>query len=159
MSRSRSLFKKASDEKISSSDSTVSKFKMLLLRHLKNLPSDAEIPRFLEENDNYAKDCGLSPLAIPHESQMNRFKNQGIVPMQLLAVFYFMVTVAIPHKIVDSYLAAIDSSILGGHANPFHTTLTGHCKTCPYAEPVLTCRVGVRRCQCLVYRKTRQALL
>lgn len=134
VSRSRSLFKKASDEKTSSYYSTVSKFKMLLLRHLKNLPSDAEIPRFLEENDKYAKACGLSPLAIPHESQMNRFKNQGIVPIQLLAVFYFIVTVAITHKIVDSYLAAIDSSILGSHANSFHKTLTGHCKTCPYAE-------------------------
>ena len=67
VSLSRSLFKKSSDEKISSYYSTISKFKMLLLRHLKNLPSDAEIPRFLEENDKYAKACGLSPLAIPHE--------------------------------------------------------------------------------------------
>lgn len=112
----------------------ISMFKMLLLRHLKNLPSDAEIPRFLEENYKYAKACGLSPLAIPHESQMNRFKNQGITPIQLLAVFYFMVTVAITHKIADSYLAAIDSSILDSHANPSHKTLTGSCKTCLYTE-------------------------
>lgn len=134
VSISRSLFKKSSDEKISSYYSVVSKFKMLLLRHLKNLPSDAEVPRFLEENDKYAKACGLSPLAIPDESQMNRFKNHEITPIQLLAVFYFIVTVAITHKIVDSYLAAIDSSILDTHANPFHKTLTGNCKTCPYAE-------------------------
>lgn len=103
------------------------------MRHLRNLPSDAEIPRFLEENDKYAKACGLSPLAIPHESQINRFKNQGITPLRLLAIFYFIVTVAITHKIVDSYLAAIDSSILDSHANPFHKTLTGNCKTCKYA--------------------------
>jgi hypothetical protein len=134
VSLSRSLFKKSSDEKISSYYSVVSKFKMLLLRHLKNLPSDAEVPRFLEENDKYAKACGLSPLAIPDESQMNRFKNHEITPIQLLAVFYFIVTVAITHKIVDSYLAAVDSSILDTHANPFHKTLTGNCKTCPYAE-------------------------
>ncbi|TLD39816.1 MAG: Transposase [Candidatus Jettenia ecosi] len=134
VSLSRSLFKKSSDEKISSYYSPVSKFKMLLLRHLKNLPSDAEIPRFLEENDKYAKACGLSPLAIPHESQINRFKNHEITPIQILAIFYFMVTVAVTHKIVDSYLAAIDSSILDSHANPFHKTLTGSCKTCPYAQ-------------------------
>jgi len=63
--------------------------------------------------------------------------DQGITPLRLLAVFYFIVTVALTHKIVDSYLAAIDSSILDSHANPFHKTLTGACKTCPYAE---TCR-------------------
>lgn len=137
VSLSRSVFKKSSDSKISSYYSTTSKFKTLLLRYLKNLPSDAEIPRFLEENDKYAKACGLSPLAIPHESQINRFKNQGITPLRLLAVFYFIVTVALTHKIVDSYLAAIDSSILGSNANPFHKTLTGACKICPYAE---TCR-------------------
>lgn len=108
-----------------------------MLRYLKNLHSDSEIPRFLEENDKYAKTCGLSPLSIPHESQINRFKNQGITPLRLLAVFYFIVTVALTHKIVDSYLAAIDSSILTSHASPFHKTLTGACKTCPYAE---TCR-------------------
>ena len=134
VSVSRTIFKKSSDEKISSYYPVISKFKMLLLRHLKNLPADAEIPRFLEENDKYAKACGLSPLAIPHESQINRFKNQGITPLRLLAVFYFIVTVAITHKIADSYLAAIDSSILDSHANPFHKTLTGSCKTCPYAE-------------------------
>ncbi|MBM4067049.1 MAG: transposase [Planctomycetes bacterium] len=134
MSISRSIFKKSSDEKISSYYSTLSKFKMLLVRYLKNLPSDAEIPRFLAENDKYAKACGLSPLAIPDESQINRFKNQEITPIKLLAVFYFIVTVAITHKIVDSYLAATDSSILDSHANPFHKTLTGNCKTCPYAE-------------------------
>lgn len=134
VSVSRSLFKKSSDDKNSSYYAVVSKFKALLLRPLKNLPSDAEIPRFLEENDKYAKACGLSPLAIPHESQMNRFKNQGITPVQLLAVFYFMVTVAITHKIADSYLAAIDSSILDSHANPSHKTLTGSCKTCLYAK-------------------------
>jgi len=134
VSISRSIFKKSSDEKISSYYSTLSKFKMLLVRYLKNLPSDAEIPRFLAENDKYAKACGLSPLAIPDESQINRFKNQEITPIKLLAVFYFIVTVAITHKIVDSYLAATDSSILDSHANPFHKTLTGNCKTCPYAE-------------------------
>ncbi|GAB63498.1 transposase [Candidatus Jettenia caeni] len=134
VSLSRSLFKKSSDEKISSYYSPVSKFKMLLLRPLKNLPCDAEIPRFLEENDKYAKACGLSPLAIPHESQINRFKNHEITPIELLAIFYFMVTVAITHKIADSYLAAIDSPILDSHANPLHKTLTGSCKTCPYAH-------------------------
>ena len=134
VSVSRTIFKKSSDEKISSYYPVISKFKMLLLRHLKNLPSDAEISRFLEENDKYAKACGLSPLAIPHESQVNRFKNQGITPIRLLAIFYFIVTVAVTHKIADSYLAAIDSSILDSHANPFHKTLIGSCKTCPYAE-------------------------
>lgn len=134
VSVSRTIFKKTSDEKISSYYPVISKFKMLLLRHLKNLPSDAEISRFLEENDKYAKACGLSPLAIPHESQVNRFKNQGITPIRLLAIFYFIVTVAVTHKIADSYLAAIDSSILDSHANPFRKTLTGSCKTCPYAE-------------------------
>lgn len=134
LSLSRSLFKKSSDEKVSSYYSTLSKFKMLLLRHLKNLPSDAEVSRFLEENDKYAKACGLSPLAIPHESQINRFKNQEITPIQLLAVFYFIVTIAVTHNIVDSYLAATDSSILDSNANPFHKTLTGSCKTCTYAK-------------------------
>ena len=103
VSVSRTIFKKSSDEKISSYYPVISKFKMLLLRHLKNLPSDAEISRFLEENDKYAKACGLSPLAIPHESQVNRFKNQGITPIRLLAIFYFIVTVAVTHKIADSY--------------------------------------------------------
>ncbi|CAG1020208.1 hypothetical protein DOJK_00176 [Patescibacteria group bacterium] len=134
VSLSRSLFKKSSDDKNSSYYAVISKFKALLLRYLKNLPSDAEIPRFLEENDKYAKACGLSPLAIPHESQINRFKNQGITPIQLLAVFYSMVSVAITHKIADSYLAAIDSSILDSHANPSHKTLTGSCKTCLYVK-------------------------
>lgn len=67
---------------------------------------------------------------------MNRFKNQGTTPIQLLAVFYFMVTFAITHKIATSYLAAIDSSILGSHANPSHKTLIGSCKTCLYAKNV-----------------------
>lgn len=133
---SRSLFKKSSDEKKSFCYSTLSKFEMLLLISLKNLPSDAEISRFLEENDTYAKACGLSPLAIPHESQINRFKNQGITPIQLLAFFYFIVTATITDKIVDSYPAATDSSILDSHANPFHKTLTGSCKICTYA---ITC--------------------
>lgn len=42
------------------------------------------------------------PLAIPHESQINRFKNQGITPLRLLAVFYFIVTVDLTHKIVQT---------------------------------------------------------
>src|SRR5574337_594013 len=61
-----------------------------------------------------------------------RFQNR-FFPVRR-SIFYFIVTVAITHKIVDSYLAAIDSSILDSHANPFHKTLTGNCKTCPYAE-------------------------
>src|SRR4030042_1292549 len=72
VSTSRTIFQKSSDSKLSAYYSVISKFKMLLLRHLKNLPSDAEIIRFLEENDKYAKACGLSPLAIPHESQIGR---------------------------------------------------------------------------------------
>ena len=58
----------------------------------------------------------------------------GVLPYSTPCRFYFIVTVAITHKIADSYLAAIDSSILDSHANPFHKTLTGSCKTCPYAE-------------------------
>ncbi|MDN3515149.1 MAG: hypothetical protein NG747_12220 [Candidatus Brocadia sp.] len=103
VSLTRSLFKKSSDEKLSSYYSTLSKFKMLLLISLKNLP-------------------------------FNRFKNQEITPLQLLAVFYFVVTIAITHKIVDSYLTAADSSILESHANSFHKTLTENCKTCTYAK-------------------------
>ena len=134
VSTSRSLFKKSSDSRLSSYYPIVSKFKMLLLRHLKNLPSDAEIIRFLEENDKYAKACGLSPLSIPHESQVNRFKNWGMTPLQLTAVFCFVVAVAIIHDIVDSYISATDSSILESHANPFHKNLIGNCEKCRFSS-------------------------
>jgi hypothetical protein len=134
ISISRILFKKSSDSKLSSYYPIISKFKMLLLRHLKNLPSDAEIIRFLEENDKYAKACGLSPLAIPHESQINRFKNWGITPIKLLVIFYFIVTIAITNEIVDSYIAATDSSILDSHANPLRRALIGTCKSCRYSS-------------------------
>ena len=133
VSTSRTIFQKSSDSKLSAYYSVISKFKMLLLRHLKNLPSDAEIIRFLEENDKYAKACGLSPLAIPHESQVNRFKNWGITPIQLIAVFYFIVIVAITHEIVNSYISATDSSILDSHANPLKRKLVGSCEKCPYS--------------------------
>lgn len=133
LSASRTIFQKSSDSQPSSYYSVISKLKMLLLRHLKNLNSDAEIIRFLSENDKYAQACGLSPLSIPHESQINRFKNWGITPIQLIAIFYFIVTVAITHQIVDSYIASIDSSLLNTYANPFHKTLIGSCQKCPYA--------------------------
>ncbi len=133
ISASRTIFKKSSDSKLSSYYSVVSKLKMLLLRHLKNLSCDAEIIRLLEENDKYTKACGLSTLAIPHESQINRFKNWGITPNQLLAIFYFIVIVAITNNIVDSYISATDSSILDSHANPFHKILTCSCIKCPYS--------------------------
>ena len=134
VSTSRTFFKKSSDSKLSSYYPIISKFKMLLLRHLRNLSSDAEVIRFLEENDKYAKACGLSPLSIPHESQINRFKNWGITPTQLIATFYFVVSVAITHNIVDSYLSATDSSILGSHANPLHKHLTGNCEKCRFSS-------------------------
>jgi hypothetical protein len=88
----------------------------------------------LSENDKYAKACGLSTLAIPHESQVNRFKNWGITPIQLMAAFYFVVTVAITHEIVNSYISATDSSILDSHANSLHRTLIGSCEKCPYSS-------------------------
>lgn len=134
VSISRTVFKKSSDSRLSSYYPVISKVKMLLLRHLKNLPSDAEIPRFLEENDKYAKACGLSPLSIPHESQVNRFKNFGITPIQLMAIFYFIVAVAITHELTNSYISAIDSSILDSNANPFHRNLTGNCVKCRFSS-------------------------
>ncbi|TLD39977.1 MAG: hypothetical protein JETT_3762 [Candidatus Jettenia ecosi] len=54
-----------------------------------------------------------------------------------------MATVAITHKIVDSYLAAIDSSIFDSQANSFHKTLTGAVvKHVPMLKHVLTPPTG-----------------
>ncbi|MEW6215391.1 MAG: transposase [Nitrospirota bacterium] len=134
LSTSRTIFKKSSDSKPSSYYPVVSKVKMLLLRHLKNLPTDAEIIKLLEENTKYAAACGLSSLVIPDESQINRFKNWGITPVQLLAIFYFIVTIAITHGIIDSYISATDSSILDSQANPSKRHLIGQCAKCPYSS-------------------------
>ncbi len=132
-------FKKSTDEVDSTYYSNITKFKITLVRNLESLDSDRAVESLLYRNTDLAVACGLEPTCIPDHSIISRFRLDHLTPLKSIAIFYFIVLIAITNEIVSNIHCATDSTHIFSYANTYNRYNTCNCKyrsdccpTCTY---------------------------
>lgn len=142
-------FKKSNNEVDSAYYSNVTKFKMTLVRNLENLDSDRKVESFLYRNTDIAVACGLEPTCIPDHSVISRFRSNHLTPLKSIAIFYFIVLVAITNEVVSNLHCATDSTHIYSHANTYNRYNFCNCKyrsdSCPTCTYDINASVGHKR--------------
>lgn len=142
-------FKKSTDEVDSTYYSNITKFKITLLRNLESIDSDRDVESFLYRNTDMAVACGLKPDCIPDHSIISRFRADYLSPLKSIAIFYFIVLVAITNEIGSNIHCATDSTHIFSYANTYNRYNTCNCKfrsdCCPTCTYDINASVGHKK--------------
>lgn len=90
--------------------------------------------------------CGLEPTCIPDHSVISRFRSEHLTPLKSIAIFYFIVLVAITNEVVSNLHCATDSTHIFSYANTYNRYNTCNCKfrseCCPTCTYDVNANVG-----------------
>ncbi|MBZ4656513.1 MAG: Transposase domain [Petroclostridium sp.] len=93
--------------------------------------------------------CGLDPACIPEHSIISRFRADHLTPLKSIAIFYFIVLVAITNEIVSNIYCATDSTHLFSYANTYNRYNTCNCEfrsdCCPTCTYDINASIGHKK--------------